>query len=399
MIRPIPAFIVAPDWCARVVSPAYDALTSRQRRDFMVEHPDSYLHVTRSLEDDQRGERTPAEIAESNAEHLRDLLRRGAFVEHPPAIYLYRMTTGNHVQTAIVADIPLTALDDGVIRPHEGTRTDREDQLVLHLRTVGATSSPVAMAYRDDPDLAVVIDDVVASAPMLDFAGAGGLHQQVWCLDDAVAERLIETFGTERPLYVTDGHHRLAAAIRYRDEIEYGSAGSADSSHHYVMCALFAASELRTLAFHRMVVSDMTADELAIAVADVATLTAASAPDLLAIEPGGIGVYLRGEWFALEPHAHAGDKADVTWLQDEVLGPVLGIVSPRTDRRLDHITAAAGVDALTGLCDERCAIGFLLHPTPVDALIVATDAGEMMPPKSTFFSPKPRSGVFLRFRR
>ncbi len=396
MLTPVPAAVVASDWAQRVVAPAATAITDARRHEFMAANPDSFLHVTRAYQDDTTGERTPEESAAQNRANLERLLAAGAYRELPPALYLYRLDTGTHRQTAVVGDVPLVAHDHDMVRPHERTRTDREDQLALHLRIVGASASPVGLTHRPIAGLDALLGSVIDRDPLLDFVGIGGLSQTVWRVPTVIAEQITEAFDDQR-LYVTDGHHRLVAALRYRDDIDRLHPG-AGGPQHSVLGAVFPAEQLHTVAFHRLVDTDWSTDELLAALSRVADLTEVSDP--IAAAPtaaGSFGVVHGNRWWRLVPH-DTGLDLDVAWLHEQVLAEVMGIVSPRTDPRLHDVPATLGIEAVASRC-QHGRVGFLLAATPTESIMNGADRGDILPPKSSYFTPKPRSGVFLVSRR
>jgi len=391
MIHPFEAYLVRADRARHVVSPAYDSLTTAERRRFMDDHPDSFLHVTRSPQDAGENLRTPLELAKANAAQLERILTEVNYELLGPAIYLYRLTIDDHEQTAIVADVPLDRYENGTIRPHERTNVDREDLLALHLRVVGASSSPVAMSYRDH-GLASRVDQLASGPPRLEFTSPGGLWQQVWRIDDPdVIEELSAKI--DGPLYVTDGHHRLAAAARVR--AEGGMDGTVSASHEYILSALFPDTELRTYAFHRIIQTTLSPNELLVVLASVAQVTPLeAAPEELGGGRGDFAMVMGGRWYhiALPVTDHA---LDARLLQHDVLGPVFGI-DATTDPRITYLPGTAGLAVLAHQAAEQEAVGFALGPPPVELVLDVADRKEVLPPKSTFFSPKPRSGVFVR---
>ncbi len=392
MIHPFEGYLVRADTARHIVSPAYDSLTTAERRRFMEDHPDSFLHVTRSPQDAGENLRTPLELARANAAHLERLLTADNYEHLGPAVYLYRLVADDHEQTAIVADVPLDRYDDGTIRPHERTNVDREDLLALHLRVVGASSSPVAMTYRDS-GLAARVAELTSRPPRLEFTSPGGLFQQVWRVDepDEVEELSSKV---DSPLYVTDGHHRLAAAARVRTE---GSIdGTVSAAHELILSALFPDTQLRTFAFHRIVRSTRPSAEVLDLLGGTGTVTPLeAAPPELDGGRGEFAVVCGGRWYHLAVASTNGDDLDASILQRRVLGPIFGI-DATTDPRLGYLAGTAGLAVLAHQATEQHAVGFALGPPPVDMVLDVADRHEVLPPKSTFFYPKPRSGVFVR---
>lgn len=396
MLRLVNAEVVRPDQAKRVVAPASEAMTETERAEYLSANPDTFLRVTRAPVD-PTGARTPEELAEHNYAELRRLRNIGAYESHPPALYLYRIAADEHTQTALVADVGLEAFDHNRIRPHERTRTDREDQLALHLRVVGAVASPVGMTHHHVPGLAALLDPITELDPMLDFVGNGGMHQVVWRVPDAVASSVIEVFEHE-PLYITDGHHRLAAALRLRDDVERQHPG-AKGPQHSVLAAIFPADQVHTLAFHRQTQTNLPTEVLVDRLRCVADVDQVESPSAaIPNEAGTFGLYHHDTAWRIRPH-YIGEQLDVLWLQEHVLDQIIGIRSPRTDPRLEHVPDSVAIADVIRRAHTASAAVFLLAPTPVEAIMDSADRADVLPPKSSFFTPKPRSGIFLVSRR
>tara|TARA_B100000929_G_scaffold280934_1_gene259408 strand:- start:278 stop:1375 length:1098 start_codon:yes stop_codon:yes gene_type:complete len=317
-----------------------------------------------------------------------------------PALFLYRLEvdrpTGRHSQTGIVGLVPVVGDRDHRILRHEEVRPDRTELMARHLVTVGASSSPISLAYRADADLDAEVARCCAAEPVL-VSGSEGVDQVVWAVTGSDAEHLADLIG-DRTLYVTDGHHRMAAAAQALQATE-----DAPGPLAWTQAVLFPDQEMLVLPFHRRVGDALRRlpGDLLEALWTVGSIeerdgAEAARPD----RPGRVGVYLGGRWYSLVLPAAVGDRAvdllDVARLQDGVLGPVFGIVDPGSDPMLDYVPDPAGLEALAGRCDEDGRVGFVTHPLSVTELMAVADAGELMPPKSSYFEPKPRSGVFLR---
>ena len=397
LLRPFPARLVRPEWASRVVSPAYDGLNAAARRALMDRNPYVFLHVTRSPEDSV-SESGLDELAEGNAAALRRLLDAGAYSPPAdPALYLYRLRLDGHSQTGIVADLPVDAYTDGRLLPHERTRATREEVLAKHLSRVGAASSPVAVTYRAASEVDEIVARLQETSPVLHFEGTDGLEQTVWRFDDTAAVNALEGALADTRLYVTDGHHRMAAAVRLRDQrrlasLPIGNFGS-------VLCVLFPDDQLRVFEFNRRVeVGD--AAGLAQAIAHLRQLTelreVGSAEQARPSAQRQFAVYADGVWSTFSLRGES--PLDAHLLQDQVIGPLLGDDDADRSDRVEYVPGTAGLEQLAARCDEVGGIGLAMFPEPVDALMDLVDTGGVLPPKSTFFHPKARSGIFLRMR-
>lgn len=404
VLRPFPGLVVDPAWADRVISGPYDAYTPAQRSAMAAENPYSFLHVTRSQEDVPPEQRDDIDgLIDYCAASMHRLYDAGAYRCHDePVLFLYRMgidtSEGRHVQTGIMGLVPVTEDGDRRILRHEAVRPGRTDLLARHLLTVGASSSPISLTFRSDEDLEAAIASCCEQPPVLD-SHHEGVDQTVWAVGGDDAAALIAAFG-RRTLYVTDGHHRLAAAVDARSRVPDRPG---DGPLEWIQAVLFADEQLLVLPFHRRVGdrSGRRADELLEALEASGPLTRVDDADAARPRsPGSVGVYLAGDWYTLELPPPAGDRAvdalDVSRLQDGILGPVFGVIDPGSDPMIDYVPDPVGVDALVERCDEDNRVGFVLYHTSVTELMDVADDGDLMPPKSSYFEPKPRSGIFVR---
>lgn len=397
LLHPFPARLVRPEWAARVVSPAYDGVNAAARRKLMDENPYVFLHVTRSPEDSVN-ESDLDELADGNAAALERLLEAGSFeAAAEPALYLYRLSLDGHSQTGIVADLPVDAYTDGRLLRHERTRESREEVLAKHLSKVGVASSPVAVTYRASTEVDDLVSQLQEATPLLQFEDGSGLEQTVWRVDDSDAAERLESLFEEMTLYITDGHHRSAAALRLRDQRR--AAGLPAGAFDYVLCVMFPDEQLTVFEFNRRVSFDDEA-EAERAMADLAQLVelrpVASAAEAKPQRPHQFAVYAQGAWSRFSFADESG--LDARLLHERVITPIFGVDDAARTDRVEYVPGTAGLEQLAERCDEAGGIGLAIFPEPVDDLMAIVDSGGVLPPKSTFFHPKARSGIFLRFR-
>jgi uncharacterized protein (DUF1015 family) len=397
LLQPFPARLVRPEWATRVVSPAYDGLNAAARRSLMEENPYIFLHVTRSPEDTTTGPGLD-ELADGNAAALERLLELGVFDEPAePALYLYRLSLDGHSQTGIVADLPVDAYTDGRLLRHERTRESREEVLAKHLSRVGVASSPVAVTYRASADVDAVISKLQQTTPLLQFQDPSGLEQTVWRIDDSAVIETLDRAITGTRLYITDGHHRTAAALRLRDQRQ--AAGQPVGDYDSVLCVLFPDDQLEVFEFNRRVEFDDAAAAAA-ALAGLGELVelrpAESADEAKPQGPRQFAVYADGAWSTFAFDDESG--LDARLLHERVITPIFGVDDAARIDRVEYVPGTAGLEQLAQRCDEAGGIGLAMFPEPVDDLMSIVDSGGVLPPKSTFFHPKARSGIFLRFR-
>ena len=400
ILRPFPGLVVDPAWAGRVTTGPYDAYSPAERVAIAESNPYSFLNVTRSQED------VPAEwrddvdwLIGQCAESMQRIYDAGAYRAHnEPSLFLYRLEAGDHTQTGVMGLVPVTDPGDRRVLRHEAVRPGRTDLLTRHLVEVGMSSSPISLTYRTDDVLDAAIVDGCAGEPVLEADG-DGIHQTVWALSGEAADLLMAAMG-DRPLYVTDGHHRLAAAV----EARHRNPGI-DDGHplQWTQAVLFPDAEMQVLAAHRRVGdrAGRSADELIDALSAIGPLTpcvdvAEARPD----GPGTVGVYVGGRWFSMDLPAASGKRAvdllDVSRLQDGILAPVLGVTDPGSDPMIDYVPEPVGIASLVDRCEADRRVGFVLHPTSVAEMMAVADEDGLMPPKSSYFEPKPRSGVFVR---
>ncbi|MDG2026992.1 MAG: DUF1015 family protein [Acidimicrobiales bacterium] len=397
LFEPFQGWLIQPDWASSVIAGAYDGKTPAERRAIVEANPYSYFGVTRSREDLASGEvADDDELLRRGAETLTRILDAGAFepTAHA-ALYVYRLVYGHHVQTGVVGALDIDGLRDGRVLTHENVRPERATLLGRHLEVVGASSSPIALTHPPDEAVRAILATATERSPHVDHVIEDVQHL-IWPLDaddsDAVADHLAGGH-----VYVTDGHHRSAAALAGRD------AHPNDPAYARTLGVLFPADELRVEAFHRRAADvDLRAtDDFRASLATVGIVTASSdEAGAMPTARGEVGVYHHGEWtkLVLDPLERPSALAslDVERLRRDVLGHVLGIDELAPDSGVDYVPGPAGIAEVVARCDADDLLGFVVHPTDIDDLMEVAAEGELMPPKSSYFAPKPRSGVFLR---
>lgn len=396
-VQPVTARVVEKEWVDRVPSPAYDSLSAQERIAFRAENPLSYLHVTRSPQDEPASSRaSDRELVEAGRESLDHLLRLGVFTEPlPPSYYVYRLQVNDHEQTAVVAEVPVEAFAEGRIRPHEDVQTARVDLLKRHTDVVRAASSPVALAFRSSHTVRNAISTVVSEPPMLDFSDRT-LRQTIWRVDDPAFAEAVELRLADEPLYIIDGHHRAAAALAH----EANGGGAVRP----MLAALFPDESLRLLGFNRLVhdLGGQTPAEVVSVLS--AALGVVPLDELAPPPPGSVVMVLDGASYLVDLGRSKGatepeevlEALDAVALQRRVLEPLLGIAEPGDTDRMTNLHGGQPLDVFAARVAERGGVGFLLAPMALNDLFTLADAGLTLPPKSTYFTPKVRSGIFLR---
>jgi len=412
-VRPFRGYLVAPGRVQDVVAPAYDALTPAQRHRYANAHPDNYVNAMRSLEEFPAAERPSLdELLERNKMKLESLIEQGAFRRtDAPCLFVYRLRVDDHEQVGLVGEIPIDEYDRGVIKKHEYTQTNREEHLTRYNDVVGAASSPVCLTYTHHPGVDAIVAEYMSTTPVIDFVADDGVAQSIWCIDDSdVQARLRGYFAEWGEAYLTDGHHRAAAASRFAHmRREQNPDYTGEEAYNYLLVALFPDDQLRILAYNRYVtdLNGLRVDELLESLSgdfQVECLGAIPADDAAPSQPREFAMLLDGRWYRLriDPASVPGDDPvetlDITILHERILGPVLGIADVRCDERCESVAGAVGMAGLAERCREGGGVAFACHPVSIQQLMAVADAKRVMPPKSTWFDPKVRSGLFLRLR-
>ena len=409
-IRAFRGLVPDPAQVSDIACVPYDVLNADEARVLAEGRPNTLLRVDRA-ELELPPETNPYsdavyERAKANFEHLQSVgaLRR----ESAPAVYLYQQRMGAHVQTGLAA---VCHVDDyvhervanpnarDIIKKHERTRQDKEDDRTKLIGTLRADTGPVFLTYRGTAKIDAIVAIEIANAPANDFTAPDGIRHTVWKITapDVIAA-LVSEFGTLPTAYVADGHHRTASAARVGLELRARGQATADSD--WFLCVLFPESQLQILPYNRAIkdLNGLTPAQFLDAVKKQFTVTPGSTPT--PSKPGDIRMYFDGQWSALgwqhAPDADPISRLDVEGLQQRLLAPVLGIDDPRTSKRIDFIGGIRGTGELVKLVDSgKVAVAFSMFPTTVQQLMDIADAVQIMPQKSTWFEPKLRSGLFI----
>lgn len=399
-IRPFRALRPPVERAADVSAVPYDVVNSEEAAALADGNPFSFLHVSRPEIDLPPGTDLYSDEVYAKARENFDALIDQCPLERDPepSLYLYRLRMGEHEQTGLVACCSIDEYDNDRIKKHERTRRDKEDDRTRHLVTLGAQTGLVFLTYRGRPDVDALVTEVTAAPPLYDFVASDGIAHTLWKIPQP--ERFVEAFGAVPDLYVADGHHRSASASRARAQLRDKNPNhTGEEDYNFVLAVAFPADQLRILPYNRVVkdLNGHSRDELLAAVGERFEVTPDASP-----EParGSFAMYLDGQWYGLTPpdgsvdHEDPIASLDVSVLQDRILAPLLGVDDPRTDKRVDFVGGIRGTAELVRLVDSgRAAVAFSLHPTTLDDLMRIADAGEIMPPKSTWFEPKLRDGL------
>jgi uncharacterized protein (DUF1015 family) len=394
---------------AQLSSVPYDVVSTAEARKLADGNPRSFLRVTRAElelpESPEPADPYAAEVYERGRANLERLKRAGdLLLDREPSLYVYRLRMGKHVQTGVAGGFSVDEYEQGTIKKHEKTRRDKEDDRTRHITTLRAQTGVVFLTYAASPAIDAAVAKVQSTQPVYDFVAPDGVAHTVWWAAAAERDALVAGFRDLGALYIADGHHRAASAWRARDEIRAGRAqhpparGAGDPGDF--LAVAFPDDQVQILPYHRLV-KDLNGrsasgllDELQGRFRFVD-----DAPQPTA--PGRVSIYLENVWrtFELAPPAQPDSpiaRLDCDRLQEQVLTPLLGIGDPRTDKRIDFVGGIRGTGELEGRVNRgEAAVAFAMYPVTVADLFAVSDAGEIMPPKSTWFEPKLRDGLLI----
>jgi uncharacterized protein (DUF1015 family) len=389
-----------PELVAKVACVPYDVVDRDEAAALAAGNPRSLLHVDRAEIDlPPTVDPYSGEVYKTARKNFHRLQTDGSLQrEDAPCIYLYEQQMNSHRQTGIAALCHIDDYENDVIKRHERTRKDKEDDRTRLIDTISADTGPVFLTYRDSTEIGKLVGAAKKADSLFDFTAPDGVRHRVWRIDQP--EKYVDAFAEFPVAYVADGHHRTASAVRVGAERRARNPNhTGQENYNWFLAVLFPASELQILPYNRCVadLNGRSAGEFLDALKT--NFTVRENVDPVPTRPRNISVYLDSRWFGLEWKAgnqSAIAELDVSVLQDRVLAPLLGIDDPRTSKRIEFIGGIRGTRELIDRVDSgRAAVAFSMYPTTVEQLMQIADAGEIMPPKSTWFEPKLRSGLFI----
>jgi uncharacterized protein (DUF1015 family) len=397
-IIPFRALRPTPASAPHVAAVPYDVVNAQEAKALANGNPLSFLHVSRA-EIDLAPDTDPYSdgVYRKAVENFDTLKKRAPLVvEDEPSLYLYRLKMGDHVQTGIAGSFSIDEYDRDVIKKHERTRPDKEDDRTRHMLELRAQTGPVFLTYRASRGVDAVVDRVMTQSPLFDFTARDGVRHTIWRIDAADVPDLVAAFDRIPALYIADGHHRAASAARARRQLR-GSAG-AHGDWDTVLAVAFPDNQTQVLPYNR-VVKDLGAYTPQTLLAKLREQFTVKSGPAIPVRRGEVAMLLDGVWHTIvlgdAPRGlEAADRLDVSRLQDAVLAPILGVGDVRTDKRIDFVGGARGTSELEALAkSSKAAVAFSMYPVSVDDLMEISDAGGIMPPKSTWFEPKLRDGL------
>lgn len=381
------AAVITPDWSTKVPSPAYDSMTPDQRRTIREQNPWSFLNVTLSPEDISADGDVPNEKLIALArDSLDQILAANAFESDLECLYIYRLHRDGHTQTAIVADIDLADYESGQIKIHEKIKQQRAELLAEHLQSLGVLSSPIALTYRNNPDLTELMQRCTTDLPLVTIEAQFGVVQTIWRLTDAKVITEFKTAFSDKTLYIIDGHHRAAATLA-------ASKLYKTNQSKQLFGALFPHNELKLLGFNRWIKPSV----VRAAITSDTLLERYNAKRLSGYKPAEKGeavIYIGKHWLSIL--FEQSKSTDASELQTQILQPIFSI-DPADQSSIENLAGNQPHQNLCDLVDKNGGVGVFLAPLKIEEFLAIADSEELLPPKSTYFTPKIQSGVFLRF--
>lgn len=406
LIKPFCAYRPAPGLEAQIAALPYDVYSREEAVKVVRENPGSFLAIDRAETGlPEEVDTYDPSVYERARMLLTDWINKGRFIqEAKPCYYIYELVMDGRSQKGIVACASIDDYQSNVIKKHENTRADKEQDRIHHVDICNAQTGPIFLAYRNNQILKDIVTEKIQEKPLYDFTSEDGIIHRVWVIkeDVAVAE-IYKAFGGMQSIYIADGHHRCASAVkvglkRREEHPDY----TGDEEFNYFLSVLFPADELKILDYNRVVkdLNGQTQEEFFNRVGEKFLVEKVGSIPVSPEKKGEFGMFLEDCWYRLtaKPEILSGDAVeglDVSVLQKYLLEPILGIQDPKTDKRIDFVGGIRGLGELELRTHRDMKIAFSLYPTSIYELFAVADAGRLMPPKSTWFEPKLRSGLFI----
>ena len=417
-IRPFRGMRPIPEKVSEVASPPYDVLDSKEARERAKDRPYSFLHVTKpEIDLDPSIDLYDPRVYAKGAENFKRLIAEGILIQDAkPCFYIYKLRAGDHEQIGLVAAASVDEYIQNKIKKHENTRLDKEEDRMNHIKTLNAQTGPVFLTYRSKKETDNLMQNAMKKKPVYHFIGDYDIQHTFYVVDkDALIQKIQTAFASIDALYVADGHHRSAAAVRVCElKRKENPHHTGKEEYNFFLSVIFPDSQLHILDYNRVVadLNGLSPETFTAKVSKHFEIQPYSAccgecestdeKQFRPQAPHVFGMYFQGQWFCLSAKKgsfRAGDpiaSLDVSILQQNLLSPVLGIQDPRTDKRIHFVGGIRGLKELEKLVDSgEYAVAFSLYPTSIQQLLAVADGGKVMPPKSTWFEPKLRSGLVV----
>ena len=406
IVKPFPCVRPDPGYAHQVAALPYDVYSRKEACEVTAANHRSFLNIDRpetQFSDDV--DTYDDRVYEKAGEMLKNWIKDGIFQTDPlEAYYIYELTMDGRRQTGIVACSSIDDYVNGVIKKHENTREEKEVDRIRHVDTTDAQTGPIFLAYRTNEGINRIVNSVTNTEPLYDFVAEDGVGHRVWQIHEGDKISQIQNAFVGIPsTYIADGHHRAASAVKVGLKRRSENPGyTGEEPFNYFLSVLFSDDQLMIMPYNRVVkdLDGLSEEEFLPKIGQSFEVACMGTEAFAPLEKGTFGMYLNRKWYCLKASntlisSDPVKGLDVSILQDNLLGPVLGIKDPRTDKRMDFIGGIRGLKELEKRCSQDMAVAFSMYPTSIEELFSVADAGLLMPPKSTWFEPKLRSGLFI----
>jgi len=406
VIRPFTCIRPCMEKAPRIAALPYDVYNRREAKEEVLREPESFLRIDRAeTQFDDSVDTYAPEVYQKAHDILWDMIGNGDFVtEEKPCYYIYELTMNGRTQTGITACASIDDYQNGVIKKHENTRAEKEQDRIRHVDTCDAQTGPIFLAYRANPVITGVVNRIKQETPVYDFTSPDGVTHRVWIIgDDEDIHTVCTAFSGIEQIYIADGHHRAASAVKVglKRRAEHPDYNGTEE-FNFFLSVLFPDEELYIMDYNRVVkdLNGMETDAFLAKMKDVFEVSSLTGEEHRPQEKGTFTMFLDEKWYlcrfrAADLSDDPVDGLDVSLLQNLLLTPVLGITDPKVDPRIDFVGGIRGMDELERRCHADAKAAFAMYPTSIQELFAVADAGRLMPPKSTWFEPKLRSGLFI----
>jgi len=405
-IKPFQGYLPSSDMAGKISSPPYDVMSSDEARDMVQGNPNSFLRVIKP-EIDFTSDNEPKgdSLHEHGFETLQRFINDGKLVQDKtPCFYIYQIKMGDHTQIGIMAAVSIEEYNKGLIKKHEFTRPDKENDRTRHIEITNANTGPVLLTFRNDGQFQNKISEINNQSPDISFTSDDKTMHTIWKIDSEDQITVLSNYFYSIPaLYIADGHHRAASASRVQKiRQDASSHHKGDESYNYFLSVIFPDDEMQILDYNRVVknLNGLTDDQLLESIKSNFLLTP-SPSHITPDSPHVYSMFFNKKWYHLKAKEHIisddpVEGLDASILQNYLLSPILDIDDPRTNQRIDFVGGIRGLKELERRCSLDAKVAFALHPVSIKDLLAVADAGQVMPPKSTWFEPKLRSGLVVR---
>lgn len=405
-IRPFACIRPCREKADRIAALPYDVYNRKEAKEEVLREPESFLKIDRAeTQFDDSVDIYAPEVYQKAHDTLWEMVEKGDFIrDDKPCYYIYELTMNGRSQTGIAACASIDDYENGIIKKHENTRAEKEQDRIRHVDICNAQTGPIFLAYREDPAISAIVGKVKKGTAEYDFTSSDGIRHRVWVINDMEdIDQIRQAFSQIDHIYIADGHHRAASAVkvglkRRKEHPDY----TGEEEFNYFLSVLFPDHELYIMDYNRVVrdLNGMTEKEFLTKMKEMFEVCDLKSADRHPKEKGTFTMYLADRWY--ECRFRKCDLSDdpvkgldVSLLQELLLHPVLGIEDPKTDARIDFVGGIRGTEELERRCHMDGKVAFAMYPTSIDELFAVADAGLLMPPKSTWFEPKLRSGIFI----